>query len=831
MDVYIKRKYRIPSLRNSCNYILSKGLPSELSSRRNTDLLTEKGTGVKLKLSIIVPFHKGIHFLEDCLESIRDQGIVDYETILVLDHIEEDLAQLLSDYQDLNITSVELKKTQRFCYSYMTENKEENHNRKSYSGVAAARNAGLDVAQGDYVYFLDSDDFILNGTLAMLLKEAEEQKADLVYGRKASTWFRKMVFLNEIEGHKIEELKEEQDSNGDKLNETKVMKAQVEIQSIRNNFEENFKEHYKLTTGKPEAYYRLFVSRKGLANISVLGIMFRRSYIIERNIRFDEELCFYADTTFMVLALKHLKSAFFVDEAVYVKRRHNDPIHFPSLSQIKTNDRFEEHILAYQEARKYTNSKDVIRQYLEMKLITYFAYTYAPRLRRSETAIWGTKRFQIMRDLMKEVNPERINSLKKYKKAIVKALLQGRMKWATILVTLQLARKKIKKIKKNKRVFAYHLYHKYFTKMPIKANYVMCESFFGKSYSDSPKYIYEYLNKNYPGKYKFVWVINKKINIPYNPIKVKRFSIRYCYYLAVCKYNVFNVRQPEWVRKRKGNVFLETWHGTPLKKLVFDQEEVMGASPLYKAQFYKQSRIWDYLIAANHFSTEAFKSAFLFDKEILEYGYPRNDILHSDNKEEIAAKIRKKLNIPEGKKTILYAPTWRDNEYYGRGAYKFALKLDLRLLKKELGKDYVVLLRTHYFIADSLDVTGVEDFAINVSKYDDISELYLVSDMLITDYSSVFFDFANLKRPILFYTYDLDKYRDMIRGFYLDIESEVPGPLLYSSEEVVDAIRNMDEVTAEYQEKYDEFYERFCGLEDGHAAEKIAKKVFDLNDE
>jgi len=766
--------------------------------------------------------------LEDCLESIRDQGIVDYETVLVLDHVEEDLTQLLSDYQDLNITTVELKKPQRFSYSYTMENKEENIKLKSYSGVAAARNAGIDAAQGDYVYFLDSDDYILNGTLTMLLKEADEEKADLVYGKKASTWFRKKVFLNELEEKRLEELKEEQDPNGDIENETKITKAQIEIQKIKENFEENFKDHYQSTTGKPEAYYHLFVSRKGLANISVLGLMFRRQFLNDQNIRFDEDFCFYSDTTFMVQALKRLTSAFFVEEAVYVKRRHNDPIHFPAISQSKTDNRFDEHILAYQKARKYTNSNDVIRQYLEMKLITYFAYTYAPRLRRSENGIWKTKRFQLMRDLVKEVDPERIKSLKKYKKAVIKALMQGSVKRVTLLVTLYLARKKIKKIKKNKRVFAYHLYHKYFIKLPIKENYVMCESFFGKSYSDSPKYIYEYLNKNHPGRFKFVWVINKKTDIPYHPIKVRRFSIRYCYYLAVCKYNVFNVRQPEWVRKREGNVFLETWHGTPLKKLVFDQEEVMGASPLYKAQFYKQSRIWDYLISANRFSTEAFKSAFLFDKEILEYGYPRNDILHSEHKEEIAAKIRKKLNIPEGKKTILYAPTWRDDEYYGRGAYKFALKLDLRLLKKEIGEDYVVLLRTHYFIADSLDVTGVEDFAINVSKYDDISELYLVSDMLITDYSSVFFDFANLKRPILFYTYDLDKYRDMIRGFYLDIESDVPGPLLYTNEEVVDAIKNIDEISAEYKEKYDEFYERFCSLEDGHAAEKVAKKVFNI---
>lgn len=192
-------------------------------------------------------------------------------------------------------------------------------------------------------------------------------------------------------------------------------------------------------------------------------------------------------------------------------------------------------------------------------------------------------------------------------------------------------------------------------------------------------------------------------------------------------------------------MFVETWHGTPLKRLVFDQEEVTSASPKYKQQFYRQRQEWDYLVSANPFSTKTFRSCFMYEGKMLEYGYPRNDILYWPNKDQIAKDLREKLGIPKDKKTILYAPTWRDDEHYGKGEYKFTLALDLKLMMEKLSDEYVVLLRTHHYIADNIDTTGLEGFVYNLSKYDDISEIYLISDICITDYSSVFFDFANLK--------------------------------------------------------------------------------------
>src|SRR5699024_4221444 len=157
---------------------------------------------------------------------------------------------------------------------------------------------------------------------------------------------------------------------------------------------------------------------------------------------------------------------------------------------------------------------------------------------------------------------------------------------------------------------------------------------------------------------------------------------------------------------------------------------------------------------------------------LLEYGYPRNDILYNWNSKLKVEELKKRLNLPTDKKVILYAPTWRDDEFYSVGKYKFSLKLDLENMERALDEEYIIILRMHYLIASNLDISDYPSFVFDFSNYSDISELYLVSDILITDYSSVFFDYANLKRPILFYTYDLEKYRNQLRGFYLDLDTE-----------------------------------------------------------
>ncbi len=127
-----------------------------------------------------------------------------------------------------------------------------------------------------------------------------------------------------------------------------------------------------------------------------------------------------------------------------------------------------------------------------------------------------------------------------------------------------------------------------------------------------------------------------------------------------------------------------------------------------------------------------------------------------------------------------------------------------------------------------LDLDAYQGFAYNASTYHDIARLYLIADVLITDYSSVFFDFANLRRPMLFFTYDLEKYRGVLRGFYIKIEEELPGPMLFTTEEIIAALRDLPGMEERYRERYRLFYDKYCGWEKGDASRKVAERVFRL---
>jgi len=192
----------------------------------------------------------------------------------------------------------------------------------------------------------------------------------------------------------------------------------------------------------------------------------------------------------------------------------------------------------------------------------------------------------------------------------------------------------------------------------------------------------------------------------------------------------------------------------------------------------------------------------------------------------VAAGVRQRLGLPDGKKVVLYAPTWRDNQYYASGRYRFDFRFDLERAWQALGDDHVILIRGHHHMADDVPAGARPGFAVNVTRYPDISELLLVSDVLVTDYSSVMFDFAPTGKPMLFFTYDLEQYRDNLRGFYFDFAAEAPGPLLDTSDEVITAIKDIAQVQDSHRRAYAAFAAKFCPLDDGKASARACDRIF-----
>ena len=359
---------------------------------------------------------------------------------------------------------------------------------------------------------------------------------------------------------------------------------------------------------------------------------------------------------------------------------------------------------------------------------------------------------------------------------------------------------------------------------------IIFESFLGKQYSDNPKAIFHHIKKNYPD-YELFWSLNKESILLYEheDIQViKRLSLKWVIYMGRAEYWITNTRLPLWIPKPKDTIYLQTWHGTPLKKLGIDIEDIKmpgTTTESYKRNFTAEAEKWDYLISPNDYSTQIFKRAFQFQGQVIESGYPRNDVLFSNEISKV--NLQKKLKLPSSKKIILYAPTWRDNQYYTKGKYKLNLELDLEALKREFSENFIIILRTHYLITEHLDLSKYNDFVYDFSSYSDISDLYLVSDILITDYSSVFFDYANLRRPILFFVYDLEEYRDEVRGFYFNLEECAPGPLLETNEQLINAIKSTSVGTFVPDQKYESFINTFCSLEDGYAVERVVKVLLD----
>lgn len=354
------------------------------------------------------------------------------------------------------------------------------------------------------------------------------------------------------------------------------------------------------------------------------------------------------------------------------------------------------------------------------------------------------------------------------------------------------------------------LERRYATRPGGVENAVFFESFYGRNASCNPLAIDRELARRAPGITRYWSVVDLSVRVPDGAIAVVDGSPEWWRARGASRLLVVN----DWLRRRfarrKGQIVLQTWHGTPLKRLALHRP---GFDPRRMAAVVKESRRWNVLLAQNPYAARILAKAYAYLRRPLWVeGYPRNDVLTGGD----GAQTRAALGIGAGERVVLYAPTWRDDRD------EIVDFLDPTLFAAQV--DAVVLVRGHSrTLQPGKDAEGPR--VIDVTGFPDTSQLLLVADALVTDYSSVMFDYSVTGRPLYFFVPDMERYRGELRGFYFDLETHAPGPVVRTQEDLVAAINGQD--AAAYAERYALWRDKFNARDDGHAAERVVSRILD----
>ncbi|MFT4051614.1 MAG: CDP-glycerol glycerophosphotransferase family protein [Microbacterium sp.] len=355
------------------------------------------------------------------------------------------------------------------------------------------------------------------------------------------------------------------------------------------------------------------------------------------------------------------------------------------------------------------------------------------------------------------------------------------------------------------------LERRYATRPEGLENAVFFESFYGRNASCNPRAIDRELARVAPGVTRYWSVVDLSVQVPDGAIAVVEGSPQWWRARGCARLLVVN----DWLRRRyerrRGQVVLQTWHGTSLKRLALHRP---GFDPRRMAAVVRESRRWDVLLAQNTYGERVLRKAYAFGRRpVWVEGYPRNDVLVTGD----GSATRAALGIGAHERVILYAPTWRDDRD------TIVDFLDLERLAADTGA--VVLVRGHSrTLLPGSDARG--ERVIDVTAFPDAADLLVVADAVVTDYSSVMFDYTTTGKPILFFTPDLSHYRERLRGFYFDLAARAPGPLVTTQDALTVALAS-DDVPDEYADRYAQWRRMFNARDDGHAAERVVARILD----
>jgi CDP-glycerol glycerophosphotransferase len=519
-----------------------------------------------MKISVIIPHYRGKAYLKDALESLKLQEYPDIEVLLIKDGCDEDLEDLLEEYRILNI---------RLFDTGAKPGKPK--------GVPVARNIGLKNQSGDYVFFLDSDDYLSDGYFNALMDMAEKYPEVMIRSRKKKTYFKRegQLLREEQKRQLLEQQAESSETDDDDAENPEDTNEGDELDEMSEDIEA-VQEKYKF------------------GSATVLGTLIPQKFI---DTVFDEKYRYYSDLPFMAKICRNVP-VLSCKEVRYYKRTHNDAIRMPSLLQEEVEGKSLEFLNSLNDAWKYagegpkytpvlTSEYALSRPNFNPNLSYIETYTLNYVLRKLTKGKhpvgltkWTDKEIGAFTPFFEKIPAAKIKRYNFWKRKIIKKIAAGNITGARKTANLYSMKRKKRGLLGTPMQWKWNIYKRIFRKKPVRKDIVLFESFLGRSYGDSPRYIYEYLVKlqsegrlsketNIPDNATFIWMIdNKAAKIPGKHKQVKFNSLKYFYYVARCSVWVTNMRQPSWYVKREGVTLLECWHGTPLKRLVFDMEDV-----------------------------------------------------------------------------------------------------------------------------------------------------------------------------------------------------------------------------------------------------------------
>ncbi|MEU5945233.1 bifunctional glycosyltransferase family 2 protein/CDP-glycerol:glycerophosphate glycerophosphotransferase [Micromonospora sp. NPDC047465] len=722
-------------------------------------------------ISFVVPAFRVQGYLRECLDSILDQPVADIEVIGVDDCSPDDSGEILAEYaaRDRRVHAVRL-----------TEN----------VGLGPARNVGLDRAVGEYVWFVDGDDWLAPECLVEVAERLRATHPDV-------------LLVDHVRTH---------------WNNAVTRSAMAEV------FPEPPGEGTFRLRDRPETLRVLHTAWNRLV---------RRQFLGDLGLRFAPG--WYEDVSFSYPVLMAAERIGVLDRVcVNYRQRRSGAI---------TRTRGDRHFEVFHQWHRvfrlmdsWGSVVDDLRPAVFERMIWHYltvlgnGQRIAPELRPAFFA-------QITADYARWLPPGGYPAPGGAEGLKHRLVAAGRWRTFSALRTAYLARDTARRTarttrrrvapraRRAARLARDTLLREYYRaelRRPVDPTLAVYAAYWYRGYADNPAAVHEAARRLAP-QVRGVWIVRRDRvhTMPEGVEYVVAGTPAYYRALARARWLVNNVNFPDYVRKRPGSVHVQTHHGTPVKVMGLDQQRYpIGAVGMDFAGLLRRVDRWDFSISANSFSTQMWERAYPAEYTTLEVGYPRNDRLVNATAEEVL-RLRAAFGLGLGERVVLYAPTHREHLPGYRPPFDPGRLLDV------LGPAGRLLMRSHYFhdrerrARRPVDRDRVRD----VSGHPRVEDLYLVADVLVTDYSSAMFDYAVLDRPIVVYAPDWEAYR-LARGVYFDLLAEPPGAVATSFADLLDLFRAGGVDSAEATRVRQRFRARFCALEDGHAAERVVRRVF-----